>query len=73
MQRRRGQAGSCAQIRRSGRVGIHAEAIPNGWRDQEEAALVMRAVALAQAPELPASLLEQLLDDVRGFVGLVAA
>ncbi|MEZ5452835.1 MAG: DEAD/DEAH box helicase [Thiothrix sp.] len=54
-------------------VWVYAEAVPNGWLDQEEAALVMRAVALAQALEVPASLLEQLLEDVRGFVGLVAA
>lgn len=50
-------------------VWVYAEAVPNGWLAQEDAALVMRAVALAQALELPASLLE----DVRGFVGLVVA
>ena len=54
-------------------VWVYAEAVPNGWLAQEDAALVMRAVALAQARELPMSLLEQLLEDVRGFVGLVVA
>jgi superfamily II DNA or RNA helicase len=54
-------------------VWVYAEAVPNGWLGQEEAALVMRAVALAQALELPMSLLEQLLEDVRGFVGMAVA
>jgi superfamily II DNA or RNA helicase len=54
-------------------VWIYAQALPNGWLDQEEAGTVIRVLALAQAPSLPEVLLGQLLDDVRGFVGLVAA
>lgn len=54
-------------------VWVYAEAVPNGWLAHEEAALVMRAIALAQALELPMSLLEQLLEDVRGFVGMAVA
>jgi hypothetical protein len=54
-------------------VWVYAEAVPNGWLAHEEAALVMRSIALAQALELPTSLLEQLLEDVRGFVGMAVA
>lgn len=54
-------------------VWVYAEAAPNGWLSHEEAALVMRSIALAQALELPTSLLEQLLEDVRGFVGMAVA
>ncbi|WGZ92778.1 MAG: hypothetical protein QJT81_13090 [Candidatus Thiothrix putei] len=54
-------------------VWVYAEAVPNGWLAYEEAALVMRSIALAQALELPTSLLEQLLEDVRGFAGMGVA
>lgn len=54
-------------------VWVYAEAVPNGWLSHQEAALVMRSIALAQALELPTSLLEQLLEDVRGFVGMAVA
>ncbi|MEZ5448935.1 MAG: hypothetical protein R3E89_08010 [Thiolinea sp.] len=54
-------------------VWVYTDAVPQGWLSQEEAALVMRAVALAQAPELPASLLETLLEEVRGFLNSAGA
>ncbi|MBU0653765.1 MAG: DEAD/DEAH box helicase [Gammaproteobacteria bacterium] len=54
-------------------VWVYAQALPNGWLDQEQAGTVIRALALTQSPLLPEALLEQLLDDVHGFMGMVAA
>lgn len=46
-------------------VWIYTEALPKGLMTQSEAALIMRASALAQAPSLPDDLLISLLDEVR--------
>jgi superfamily II DNA or RNA helicase len=54
-------------------VWVYAQALPNGWLDQEQAGTLIRALALAQSPSLPEVLLEQLLEDVRGFVGMAVA
>ncbi len=52
-------------------VWLYAEALPKAWLDQSEAALIMRALALAQAPTLPVDLLRELVDDARGFINPV--
>jgi len=52
-------------------VWLYAEALPNGWLDQEEANLVVRSVALSQAPNVPPALMHGLLDDVRAFVEFI--
>jgi len=49
-------------------VWLYGEALPNGWLDDRQGALVMRGVSLAQAPAVPAALLVGLLNDVRSFV-----
>jgi superfamily II DNA or RNA helicase len=53
-------------------VWLYGEAMPKGWLTQDQAGLVMRAVALAQAPAVPEALLQELLGDVRGFVDTTA-
>ena len=52
-------------------VWLYAEALPNGWLDQEQANLVVRTVALSQAPNVPPALMHGLLDDVRTFVEVI--
>jgi len=52
-------------------VWLYAEALPNGWLDPEQANLVMRSVALSQAPNVPPALMYGLLDDVRAFAGVI--
>ncbi len=47
---------------------LYAEALPNGWLTAEDAELLMRNLALAQAPSLPTALLEGLITDVQQFV-----
>jgi superfamily II DNA or RNA helicase len=49
-------------------VWLFSEALPQGWLDQGQAALIMRGLSLAQAAELPDGLLASLLEDSRGFV-----
>ncbi|MCB2181616.1 MAG: DEAD/DEAH box helicase [Desulfobulbaceae bacterium] len=49
-------------------VWIYSEALPSGAVNQEEAALIMRAISLGQASSLPHELLAQLLEDVAAFV-----
>ena len=49
-------------------VWLFSEALPQGWLDQGQAALIMRGLSLAQAPELPDALLSSLLEDSREFV-----
>jgi hypothetical protein len=49
-------------------VWLWEKAIPAGIVDQDEAALIMRAMALLQAPSIPDDLLRQLADDVDVFV-----
>ncbi|MEZ5534504.1 MAG: DEAD/DEAH box helicase [Thiolinea sp.] len=53
-------------------VWLYGEAVPNGWLDMEQAALIGRALALQQVAEVPAVMLESLLGDVREFVELKA-
>ncbi len=52
-------------------VWLYAEALPNGWLDQEQANLVVRGVALSQAPKVPPALMHGLLDDVRAFAEVI--
>jgi len=49
-------------------VWLFSEALPQGWLDQGQAALIMRGLSLAQASELPDALLASLLEDSRGFI-----
>ncbi len=49
-------------------VWLYEKAVPSGIVDQDEAALIMRAMALAQAPSVPEGLLRELVDDVDVFV-----
>ena len=49
-------------------VWLYGEALPRELITQEEAALLMRAVSLAQSPSVPESLLIDLAIDVEGFV-----
>jgi hypothetical protein len=55
-------------------IWLFGEAIPTGAIDQSDAALVMRAIALAQdADAVPLALLEALAADTEVFVARVAA
>ena len=47
---------------------MYSEALGNGWLDQEQANMIMRHLAVTQAADIPAELLERLLDDVRAYV-----
>jgi hypothetical protein len=49
-------------------VWLFSEALPQGWLDQDQAALIMRGLSLAQASELPGALMASLMEDSRGFV-----
>ena len=49
-------------------VWLYGEALPQGLLNQEEAALIMRAVSLAQSSSVPESLLTELRMDVESFV-----
>jgi hypothetical protein len=49
-------------------VWLFSEALPQGWLDQAQAALIMRGLSLAQASELPDALMASLIEDSRGFV-----
>ncbi len=49
-------------------VWIYEKAVPAGILHQDEAALIMRAMALAQAHSVPDKLIRQLLDEVDVFV-----
>ena len=49
-------------------VWLFSEALPQGWLDEGQAALIMRGLSLAQASELPDALMASLLEDSRGFV-----
>jgi len=49
-------------------VWIYGEALPKGILKQEEVALIMRGVTLAQSPSVPESLITGLLDDTDLFV-----
>ena len=53
-------------------VWVYAQALAQGWLDPQQAALVARAVGLAQAPSVPPTLLTALFDDADGFIGVVA-
>lgn len=50
-------------------VWLYGEAVPRGWLDAPQAALVQRAIGLAQAPSLPEALLRGLHDEAGPFVG----
>ncbi len=49
-------------------VWLYAAILPGGLLNQDEAALIMRAVSLAQSPSVPETLLTDLLMDVELFV-----
>ena len=49
-------------------VWVYGEALPKGWLDDTQAALIMRALSLAQAPAVPDGLLESLLEDSRQYL-----
>ncbi len=49
-------------------VWLYGEALPQGLLNQDEAALIMRAVSLAQSSSVPESLLAELRMDVESFV-----
>jgi superfamily II DNA or RNA helicase len=50
-------------------VWLYGEAVPRGFLDAQQAALVQRAIGFAQAPSLPDALLRGLLDEAGSFVG----
>lgn len=50
-------------------VWLYGEAVPRGLLDASQAALVQRAIGLAQVPSLPEALLNGLFEDARPFVG----
>jgi len=50
---------------------LYAEALPRGWIDATQAALITGAIGLAQAPSLPGPLLEKLFDDAGIFIDAV--
>jgi superfamily II DNA or RNA helicase len=52
-------------------VWIYSEALGRGIMNEEEAALIMRAVSLSQAPSVPENLLQDLTRDVELFVDTV--
>ena len=49
-------------------VWLYSEALPQGWLDEAQAALIMRGLSLVQAPVVPDALLTSLLDDSRVFI-----
>lgn len=49
-------------------VWLYGDALPKGLLNQEEAALIMRTVSLAQSPSVPEPLLADLSMDVERFV-----
>ena len=49
-------------------VWIYGEALPKGILNQDEAALIMRGVALAQSPSVPRPLISRLMDDAELFI-----
>lgn len=54
-------------------VWLYAEALPGGALTQDDAAVLMRAVALAQGGDaLPQALLETLIEDAAAFVAMSA-
>lgn len=49
-------------------VWLHSEILPKGLLGEGQAACLLRALALAQAPELPETLVHSLMEDARGLV-----
>ena len=49
-------------------VWIYGEALPKGILNQDEAALIMRGITLAQSPAVPHDLIRQLADDAESFI-----
>ncbi len=58
-------------VREAG-VWLYAEAVPKGWLDAEQAALVMRAVAMEQAEQIPLELMRRLLDEASQFLAVAS-
>jgi len=63
----RGELQIAPAIDQSG-VWIYSEALPKGWIDEAQAALVMRSLALLNAVSVPAAQLEELLAEARGLL-----
>ncbi|MBF0471294.1 MAG: DEAD/DEAH box helicase [Gammaproteobacteria bacterium] len=57
-----------AITRESVTLWLHTQALPNRWLTAEEAALIMRAIGLQHAPELPPELGAELLRESRLLV-----
>jgi hypothetical protein len=49
-------------------VGLHGEILPKGLLNDSQATALMRALAFAQAPELPEALVQTLLEDARALM-----
>ncbi|OQY08257.1 MAG: helicase [Desulfobacteraceae bacterium 4572_123] len=49
-------------------VWIYGDALPKGILNQDEAALIMRGITLAQSPAVPQPLIIQLMDDAEPFI-----
>ncbi len=49
-------------------VWVYSEAIPKGFLSPEEAGLIMQAVGLSQAPTVPETLVDQLVEDTAAFI-----
>lgn len=64
----RGEKSQAISIDQAG-VWVYSEALPKGWLDEAQAALIMRGVALLQSDSIPMPLLEALLQECRAFVG----
>ena len=55
-------------LARDAGVWIYGEALPKGILNQNEAALIMRGITLAQSPAVPQDLISQLADDSEPFI-----
>ncbi len=63
----RGELSKAPAIDQAG-IWIYSEALPKGWIDETQAALVMRSLALLNAVSVPAEQLQELLAEARGLL-----
>ena len=49
-------------------VWVYSEALPKGWLDDKQAALIMRGVALLHSDTIPQTMLEALCQESREFI-----
>ncbi len=59
---------TAAVIPQDAGVWLYSEALPKGFLTQDDAALIMRALALAQSPSVPENMVNDLCLDVELFV-----